>query len=94
MRLTVEFESLGTDRRLPMDLESAVFRVTDEAVVALLGGTPERITMTLDWSDELLALCNREIPTALDQTRSAAIKIALFHALGRLPEPEHAHRFA
>jgi transposase len=25
-----------------------------------------------------------------DQT----IKIALFHALGRLPEPEHAHRFA
>lgn len=22
------------------------------------------------------------------------IKIALFHALGRLPEPEHAHRFA
>jgi transposase len=22
------------------------------------------------------------------------IRIALFHALGRLPEPEHAHRFA
>jgi len=24
----------------------------------------------------------------------AVIKIALFHALGRLPEPEIAHRFA
>jgi len=24
----------------------------------------------------------------------ATIKIALFHALGRLPEPEIAHRFA
>jgi transposase len=26
--------------------------------------------------------------------RAATIKIALFHTLGRLPEPEHAHRFA
>ena len=26
--------------------------------------------------------------------KAAIIKIALFHALGRLPEPEVAHRFA
>jgi transposase len=26
--------------------------------------------------------------------KAETIKIALFHALGRLPEPEHAHRFA
>jgi two-component system sensor histidine kinase DegS len=52
-QVPVEFESLGTDRRLPMELESAVFRVADEAVAALAGGRPERVTMTLDWGDEL-----------------------------------------
>jgi len=49
----VEFESLGADRRLPMELESAVFRVADEAVAALAGGHPERVAMTLDWGEEL-----------------------------------------
>ena len=52
-QLPVEFESLGTDRRLPMDQESAVFRVADEAVAALAGGQPEKVTLTLDWGDEL-----------------------------------------
>jgi len=26
--------------------------------------------------------------------QAETLKIALFHALGRLPEPEHTHRFA
>ena len=52
-QVPVEFESLGTDRRLPMELESAVFRVADEAVAGLVHGGPERVTITLDWGDEL-----------------------------------------
>ncbi len=39
----VEFESLGQDRRLPMEVESAVFRILDEALAAYLSLTPERI---------------------------------------------------
>ena len=39
-RVAVEFESVGTDRRLPMDLESGLFRILDEALVAYLGGRP------------------------------------------------------
>jgi two-component system sensor histidine kinase DegS len=49
----VEFDSLGADRRLPMDLESAVFRVADEAVAALVGGHPESVALRLDWGEEL-----------------------------------------
>jgi len=49
----VEFDSLGADRRLPMDLESAVFRVADEAVAALAGGHPDSVALTLDWGEEL-----------------------------------------
>ncbi len=51
----VEFESLGQDRRLPMDVESAVFRIMDEALTAYLSLAPERILMRLDWTDELEA---------------------------------------
>src|SRR5436189_6217632 len=36
-QVQVEFESLGGDRRLPMDVESTVFRILDEALGAELG---------------------------------------------------------
>ena len=35
--VAVEFDSLGADRRLPMDLESGLFRILDEALAAYLG---------------------------------------------------------
>lgn len=54
-QVPVEFESLGTDRRLPVDVESAVFRILDEALGAYLSLSPERITLQLDWTEELEA---------------------------------------
>ena len=39
--IPVEFESMGQDRRLPMDLESALFRMLDEALAGYLGVGPE-----------------------------------------------------
>ena len=56
----VEFESLGRDRRLPMEVESAVFRIIDEALTAYLSLTPERIHLRLDWTDELEALVSAQ----------------------------------
>jgi two-component system, NarL family, sensor histidine kinase DegS len=50
-----EFESLGADRRLPMDVESGVFRLLDEAMGAYLALGPERLLLRLDWGDELEA---------------------------------------
>jgi two-component system sensor histidine kinase DegS len=48
-QVPVEFDSLGPDRRLPMELESAIFRIVDESVTALLATRPERVTVTLFW---------------------------------------------
>lgn len=48
----VEFESYGADRRLPMEMESAVFRIVDEAVVAFVATKPERVAVALDWGEE------------------------------------------
>src|SRR5512141_1514687 len=51
--IPVEFESLGTDRRLPMDVESTVFRILDETLAAYLALSPERMVLRVDWTDEL-----------------------------------------
>ena len=53
--IPVEFESMGQDRRLPMDLESGLFRMLDEALAAYLGAAPDRVTLRLDWADQLEA---------------------------------------
>jgi two-component system sensor histidine kinase DegS len=51
----VDFESLGADRRLPMDLESGLFRILDEAVAGYLSARAERVVVRLDWSDQVEA---------------------------------------
>ena len=54
-KIPVEFDSLGQDRRLPMDMESTIFRILDEALAAYLGLIPDRVLVHLDWTDELEA---------------------------------------
>jgi two-component system sensor histidine kinase DegS len=53
--LTVDFETLGQDRRLPMEMESGLFRILDEALVAYLERAPDQVAMQLDWSEVLVA---------------------------------------
>jgi two-component system sensor histidine kinase DegS len=50
----VDFDSMGTDRRLPMELESGLFRLLDEAIGAYLSAAPDRVSVRLDWTDEAL----------------------------------------
>jgi two-component system sensor histidine kinase DegS len=52
-KVKVEFESIGMDRRLPMELESGLFRIVDEALAAHIAGKPETLTLKLDWTDDL-----------------------------------------
>jgi two-component system sensor histidine kinase DegS len=60
----VEFESMGQDRRLPMDLESGLFRLLDEALSGYLDARAERVAFKLDWSAD-------QLDGALIATRSA-----------------------
>jgi two-component system sensor histidine kinase DegS len=49
--IAVEFESIGADRRLPVELESGLFRILDEALAGYLSAAPDRVSLRLDWSD-------------------------------------------
>ncbi len=51
-QVPVEVESMGSDRRLPMDLESALFRILDDALAAYLTAGPDRVSIRLDWGDD------------------------------------------
>ena len=50
--ISVEFESVGQDRRIEVDLESSLFRIIDEALTGYLAGRPDRIGIHLEWSED------------------------------------------
>jgi len=50
--IAVDFDTMGQDRRLPMDLESGLFRMIDETVLAYLDRSPDRVAIRLDWTPE------------------------------------------
>jgi len=50
--IAVEFDSVGADRRIEVDLESSLFRIIDEALTGYLAGRPDRIAIRLDWSED------------------------------------------
>jgi two-component system sensor histidine kinase DegS len=78
--ISVEFESVGQDRRIEVDLESSLFRIIDEALTGYLAGRPDRIAIRLDWSEDVVeARVNADRdPTkqevAADQEVAAAVK--------------------
>jgi two-component system sensor histidine kinase DegS len=66
-RIPVEFDSLGQDRRLPMDVESGLFRIADEALAAYLQAGPDRVTLVIDWNDGSLDLVVRAVRDSTDE---------------------------
>ncbi len=51
--IPIEFESIGPDRRLPMEVETTLFRIIDETVSGFLSSRPDRISIRIDWSDQI-----------------------------------------
>jgi two-component system sensor histidine kinase DegS len=50
-QVPIEFESYGSDRRLPMDVESAVFRLINETITGFISCHPDLISIKIEWSD-------------------------------------------
>jgi two-component system, NarL family, sensor histidine kinase DegS len=51
-QVPIEFESYGSDRRLPMDVESALFRLIDETITGFLSCHPDRISVRFEWGTD------------------------------------------
>jgi two-component system sensor histidine kinase DegS len=72
--IAIEFDSMGQDRRLPMDLESGLFRIVDEALAAYLSLAPDRVSLKLEWTGQV-------------EVRVAASKTPLFITQQTPPPP-------
>jgi two-component system, NarL family, sensor histidine kinase DegS len=66
-QVPVDFESMGADRRLPMELESGMFRMVEESLAGYLTGHPERVELRLDWTKGTLEAVVRSIRKAVDE---------------------------
>ncbi len=61
-QIPIEFDSVGQDRRPPIEVESAAFRILDEVIAGFQSTRPERIVVALDWSDRLAATVRAPLP--------------------------------
>jgi two-component system sensor histidine kinase DegS len=55
--IPIEFESYGPDRRLPLDIESALFRLIDATVTGFLSCHPDRISIRVEWASDRTEAC-------------------------------------
>ena len=91
--MPVDFDTLGPERRLPMDLESGLFRILDEAMAAYLSARAERVSIRLDWSDQVGARVSASRAAAdvgPDLTPDAAADDDLPPALAAMMEDRRA----
>jgi signal transduction histidine kinase len=102
-KVAVEFESMGSDRRLPMDIESAVFRILDEALASYLSQAPKRCAIRLDWASDVLeasVVAERDVELPAAEEPSTPVKgkgkrkVELPPALAAMLEERKADREA
>jgi two-component system, NarL family, sensor histidine kinase DegS len=55
-KVPIDFDSVGADRRLPIEVESTLFRMIDEVLAGFVATRPDRISMRLDWGFRLVAV--------------------------------------
>ena len=73
--VSVRFESAGSDRRLATELESAIFRIVDDAMIEFASARPPEILVRLDWSESGLSIVVRGRPVTaaqLEQQKATA----------------------
>ncbi len=73
-QIAVDFDSMGTDRRLAMELESGLFRMIDQALAGFLSTAPRRVLIRLDWGDQIEAriAAHGEAPAARSEAAAPA----------------------
>lgn len=73
----LRFESVGPDGRLPTEIESALFRIADDAVVGYLAVEATTVVLRLDWSEETLRATVTGTAPGADQTSDQRARAAV-----------------
>jgi two-component system, NarL family, sensor histidine kinase DegS len=73
-QVPVDFESMGADRRLPMEIESGMFRMVEESLAGYLTGQPERVELRLDWTKGTLEAVVRSIRKTVEEAAPEEVR--------------------
>jgi hypothetical protein len=94
--VTVDFESVGLDRRLPAQLESGLFRILDDVLAAHIAAKPETLSLHLDWGARLeIELTAGRAPASIAAPDLPPDRADLPPAIaGMVEERREAHRDA
>ena len=76
---------------VPMKAKAKMLQAHRDLILNYFRAKKEYSSAVVEGLNTKVKLVTRK---AFGYRQAETIKIALFHALGRLPEPEHAHRFA
>jgi two-component system sensor histidine kinase DegS len=80
--VVVRFESVGADRRLKSELESALFRVIDDALSGYLSGSPAELAVRLNWMADTVSAtihASDAAATQSEKSRAHAVVAAARH---------------
>ena len=84
--INIDFDSQGIEDRLDPDIESAVFRSVDEAIVGYLALRPPSVLVRLDWGErELLATVEGTWPRVNPEGQSEASEAAAARSVDTPP---------
>jgi two-component system sensor histidine kinase DegS len=74
----VGFESIGADTRLGTELESAMFRIVDDALQGMLEARPAELVVSLDWQEAgvTASVRGRGIGAPVGQSDAARMAVA------------------
>ena len=75
--VAVRFESVGPDRRIPSETESALFRIVDDTVVGYLDAHATGVLVRLDWSEETLRATVHGTARGADRTADQKAQAAV-----------------
>jgi two-component system sensor histidine kinase DegS len=90
---TVELDSSGQDQRLPSDVESGMFRIVDDAMAAYLDTRADRVSIRLEWTDQLsIVVSARREPGTDDEPEIAPPKGDVPPALAAMIEDRRLAR--
>jgi hypothetical protein len=94
--VTVDFESVGLDRRLSPQLESGLFRILDDVLAAHIAAKPETLSLHLDWGARLeIELTAGRAPVSIAAPDLPPDRADLPPAIaGMVEERREAHRDA
>ena len=89
-QVPIDFDSVGADERLHVDVESTLFRIIDEALGGFVSTGPELVSLRLDWGIRLVIIVSTPYTAPVDRIAPSEVAVAAAAADARAAAGQEA----